>query len=573
MFTCMTFILFHFSSCEKDLEEQQQEVQTKLDNEFHAGSNMTIERSKSLYYQHFPLSSNRTDDGDFFNPIWFLAKEIQVLDETTITVVPIDLSSEGKRHIDGAQLVFYDDVSCNRSFELIQYLRGTDATDDIISEESFFGTMITLNFCENVQNVHHIVNDSILPPYQEYHFDPSRYYYWETICLDEDLYDPIKCPKVTDSNGWWNDVKNNWKNFWGNFPGGSGDYEHNPPGFGWWTSSTSGNGFPLYNTNWSGGGGATYGDFFDQEFPHGEGAKIKQSLEDVINYNDLLICPENLYLDLYACIDANRDNYIVGPPPPPHEDIPLNMFLSIIDNLSDNDPCFNEIKNKTGTDYDMSGDDGDFICFLNGNHPSLSDDEINKLLCIKNTFGIENSIQVDLVVENIDNVEFEDCSTALFPLSCESFDFEDCLALYQAAITGVSANFVDDITGDLVICPLTFSISIDNEGYGILGEGINLSIGQMQNIAAEAYNAAITEVVGIYGNQGISTIDCDYLEDDFIEIMDDELFRVALERYGVSEWSLEAPYVSFDLPNDCVVEPKLPKYDFSIFGLGIDNCE
>ncbi len=381
----------------------------------------------------------------------------------------------------------------------------------------------------------------------------------------------------------------------------------------------------LYNciTNNSNGGGISEGGINDSNSSDNFQIELYEYADNLAELDETDICLSEIINNyqstslnmsegdgsLLCFIQANNEFNISN-------DDMLEMFQnnceSDVDCINQSIECLGEIselivsngQNISDPIFDQLFDDFESFCPVNEEdivcvfsevlfleHFNLTvNDEISQLLnnvslnenceCEYNNGELSINYINCLVSGILSNANFEDSFVenaelnALFPLSCETFIFEDCLHLFQSTLTGVSANFFNLQTEEFVICPLTFNIIMENKGYDLLGNSIILSVGQLQNITAEAYNNSIDQIVSIYANPNVSDIDCEYLEDEFAEIMNTQLFEVAVNKYGISEWFTEEPFISFDMDEFCIVENSLPKYDLSaFFGLLIDECE
>lgn len=181
-----------------------------------------------------------------------------------------------------------------------------------------------------------------------------------------------------------------------------------------------------------------------------------------------------------------------------------------------------------------------------------------------------------------------DCINSIFPISCESYEFEDLGLFYLSRLEGTEPLFAND-DGVVVSCPFDYEIFapeilfVSTGGSDLTGHTI--TPGMMANAAAEAHNEAIVEVVGDYGSQyssNLLALPCSDLENSFITEFNNNfgiaLSQVVIEYYNISnvtsfEFEVD-PEANLGFDPTYTVEPTQRESDITaIVGeAGVDDC-
>jgi hypothetical protein len=317
-------ILFFFvTSCNKDGTEPIKAPNLPVTGGVHGTGNLTVEEARALYEGSIGQAIQNVQAGNGFGiieeasttalePIWFLARQVNVGAENSVVVAPIKMApsmTDGSVEV-GMQLVFYESGTCELPVELIVYEKGDPSSTNICS---YSGQMIVLNFCD-CQAFRHEVEDGVIN-------------YSESISTEA----LSQADGLVEQRGWpWNRVRcpDFGRGFWEKFKSwiqglssGGGGGGNNGGG----NNGGVGNGgsaygyFPYYYGNAPSGGGGGGGinpvvlaSIFDGEFFNGEGQEVINRLETIIGNNNLFVCLDDLHNSLFNCLEEE----LTGPSNP-----------------------------------------------------------------------------------------------------------------------------------------------------------------------------------------------------------------------------------------------------------------
>lgn len=243
----------------------------------------------------------------------------------------------------------------------------------------------------------------------------------------------------------------------------------------------------------------------------------------------------------------------------------LNQLYNPCGEPSENQEALNNIINELceGTEVEFSTESENNITL----------DELNEAL--------EGAGFIDLggtVEENQAAVDqaIEDCAWPL-PISCESYNFEDCGPFHEASITGLEASMWDSVNETGVDCNLDMAIIIA-PGYDIYGNEIFISTGDMANFTANAYNYAVGQTIENFTSDPNVVYDqemCEEFQDEFAEIFNQNLSDQIINNSDIVDFDGSDPHVDFEQSDWSCTDPTEPVYDISAgfpYPFGIDNC-
>jgi hypothetical protein len=419
------FLLFSFGfvfSCKKDsVEPPLLKENSSPISSTQGGKKVNIEEAKEIYKRAFGNRSTLQSRSQFenftgnefgeFEPIWFLAKEIPVLGEGSIVIVPAKIP-EGASLNDGqgVQWVFFANDSCSTPMELVVY-EAQDPTK--LDNCSFSGAIANINFCTCLSLKYYIENGQIIfsEEITESDLPPLG---GSITDRDDEEDDPENegCGE-TDWHRFWRRFGqffvNLWNWFGANHGGGTGNTN-------WWNGGGT---FPDYfnhygnNPNGGGGGGSTgvMTSIFNGTFFNGQGQTVLNKLNNIIAAHDLFVCVEDLHADLYHCLATNHNDpdeqcggFHVNPDDPnanPNVDeLTIPEYIAFLNNLGGNAAdCLAAVEQSYDSNIDMGSGDGELLCLIQANDYGDVPDEVVYNLIQTNGCYVNGYLDLECVEE------------------------------------------------------------------------------------------------------------------------------------------------------------------------------
>ncbi|HHH54654.1 MAG TPA: hypothetical protein ENK91_13415, partial [Bacteroidetes bacterium] len=390
LFSVLIFLPF---SCKKDSLLGEKETKAKESILANDEAMMGIDDAKELYWKNivslneksgFTTLSECDRASENFRPLWIYAQELTTSEGIKLVTVPLGLNDEDVIDGVGAQLVFYADSDCETPFELVVYeTSNSDPSRTApIDNSKFTGTIASYNFCDCTANVFGLENGLILERYEIEGNDfltnilsddsVSSRNDEEIPCADPD------CPSFKPKGKFKKWLKHLINTIKGLFTGGSGD---GPKVF--WVGGVNWKShFPYSGENTSGGGDGgpvNIATIFDGNFFNGEGQNVSNQLEIFIAENNLEVCTEDLFTELYQCFSSTHSpsNIPHGGASSSSNELSVDDFLRIL-RTSHNDPCILDVIVKyQNSSVDMETGDGAILCFIGkNNHFDVSDENL-----------------------------------------------------------------------------------------------------------------------------------------------------------------------------------------------------
>jgi len=298
-------------SCNETEFEQQVPI---VENELPATESnaMTVSDAQNIFHKNYNadfisnqvqlLSSDNEDECFSSVPYWYLSQQVQLTNGNTILSVPLSIPNKSNRDGRGAQLLFFEDSSCEFPYIFMWYEGDSDIKSDDrrlnLSNEDFKGKIYLHNYC----------NDEIAA------FKIDQGEFIDVVELDNDEFEcddvVYKCPNCY--NG-WKKKKGLFKaigDWLSNLFSGAGDPNSIRIIITYVYSGLGNLDFPEIDSD-SGSGGITHPtieDIFDDPIFNGEGLTVHQTLTSIIAENNFNLCPGELHDILYECMKDNFES-------------------------------------------------------------------------------------------------------------------------------------------------------------------------------------------------------------------------------------------------------------------------
>ena len=423
-------ILITFFACQKDSLEEINPTTETITSPSQVNK-VSLDQAQKAFEKYmtkgaadFRAGEENLGGVDWLDPIWYLGKEVTTFQNTTVSIVPLDLPLEDSNPGFGAQLVFYPHNLCEIAMELVTY-QASDSTENAwnaISNKTFTGVLLSFNFCGCTSKAFDIVDGNIIG---DLDFDPE-FPNPSTLSTEANYRDEPPC--WDPNKGWlWKAIKRLLKNIAGYLSSGSagtsssGD-PYNPP---------SNTGFPIYNGNTNGDSGdggsgsiSIIDDYFDLEFFEGQGFASKSLLTQMIVDKDLFICAEDLYREVFQCLEANAE--IIDP----HETNnglmtiqDFNRELSWQVNGNYSHQCMQDIIADLQSEINIEASNANLVCMASevknalGLH-SFSEEEVFELIQRDEDCTTVTEVNLDCIKEQLfqwlnEDMDLDDNETCL----------------------------------------------------------------------------------------------------------------------------------------------------------------
>lgn len=397
-------LLFFISCSDKEyddvIDSEIQETNTP------SVSEMAIERAQEIFYHgNVDISPTATYDINELTksecwsniPYWYQGNDVGLVDGGTVSVVPLVMPKEYNKVGIGAQLLFFDDDSCDQPYTFIWYHSTSahvDGRPTKISNDDFTGYVYTQNYCTGIISAYELLEGVFIKQHEliddeftcSTAYTEKGFFQWLARLLGFGC-DEVACPNnISDrKEGFFQRIGSKLAEIFG-----SGDAnEPHTIVFRFWTGTTSGGGA----TGGDGGGGITHAhinQFFNDPLFNGEGLSVHNNLTRIISDNNLDMCPNELHGLLHNCLrnqyESSIDDVGFGGGPSQGADIdPIDFSMDHYLRLLDDEEFVSACLIGEGISYsdeDISEEDVEVICAIKQFFP---DNEVNEILNIINS--------------------------------------------------------------------------------------------------------------------------------------------------------------------------------------------
>lgn len=402
-FTLILFLftmLFSCSDSEFDYTTSAEEVEYVNSEAYE----MTIEKAQQIFYGNSNnevnikqfQSINAISESECYgnNPFWYLSQSVTISNGNKLLVVPVDVPIESNMPGVGAQLIFYEDSSCDFPYTFIWYEGTSDVIEDgrptKLSNSEFTGHVYTLNYCNGSSGSFELANGKF-KGFIEKEF--TGYDCAEEV-IEKGFFSwlrglfcgGVKCPSAAGQKPGFFQAVGSWLS--SIFDGGGGD---SGVDLGSIITHWGGIGdlnFPDEGGDDNDGGGVTdpyVENIFNDPIFNGEGLTVHQILTRIISENNYNICPGDLHDILHECLEGNFDSglgFASGGESNSNGSIAFDMD-NYIRLLGDPDALNECLESATVTHVDINLDEHDVevLCAIKQFFP---EDEVQEIFSIIN---------------------------------------------------------------------------------------------------------------------------------------------------------------------------------------------